>query len=112
MRKCFSLQQTKLPHLKALPGLFVLDEEAIPPGISNTALNCYASRNPSPSPNQLSRRMEIIAVVRLEVLPDARWSQTYACTCTLTPAKVLSLMASLTQWRSQRGTQGARDPLW
>ena len=43
MTKYFSLQQPKLTSLKAIPGLFILDEEAIPPGISNTALNCYAN---------------------------------------------------------------------
>ena len=43
MTKYFRLQQLKLPSLMAIPGLFVVDEEAIPPGIINTALNCYAN---------------------------------------------------------------------
>ena len=49
--KTLRVQQTKLPSLKAFPGLFVLDEEAITPRISNTALNCYVSPSPSPNPN-------------------------------------------------------------
>ena len=98
MRKSFSIQQTKSPSLKAFPGLFVLNEEAITPRISNTALNCYASPssspNPNPSPNCRDGRKckETIAVngQAREALPDARRNQTHA----VTRANVWSLMAS------------------
>ena len=39
----FCVKTQKTPKGKDLPGVFVYDEEAVPPGISNSALNCYAS---------------------------------------------------------------------
>ena len=92
----------KLPSLKAFPGLLVLDEEAITPRISNTALNCYASPSPNPNPNCREgwKCKKIIAVNgrAREALPDARQSQTQSGTRTLIPANVLSLMASERNW--------------
>ena len=67
---------------------------AITPRISNTSLNGYAS--PSPNCRDGWKHKEIIAVngPAREVLPDAGQSQNHAGTCTLTPANVMSLMAS------------------
>jgi len=38
-----SLKPEKIQNETALSGVFVYDEEVVPPGISNTALNCYAN---------------------------------------------------------------------
>ena len=79
----------------------VLNEETITPRISNAAMNCYASPslslNPSPNCRDELKCKEIIAVngqVR-EALPDTRQCQTHVGTRNLTPANILSLMASL-----------------